>query len=27
VVRMVLQGPSLHPDDVLQMVRHVVAGG
>jgi len=26
VVRMVVQGPSLHADDVLQMVRHVVRG-
>jgi len=26
IVRMVLQGPSLHADDVLQMVKHVVRG-
>ena len=26
VVRMVVQGPSLHADDVLQMVKHVVRG-
>jgi hypothetical protein len=26
VVRMVIQGPSLHADDVLQMVKHVLRG-
>ena len=26
VVRMVIQGPSLHPDDVFTMVKHVVKG-
>ena len=26
VVRMVIQGPSLHPDDVFTMVKHVVRG-
>jgi peroxiredoxin Q/BCP len=26
VIRGVFQGPSLHPDDVLQLVRHTVAG-
>jgi thioredoxin-dependent peroxiredoxin len=27
VVRLTLQGPSLHADEVLQMVKHVVRGG
>jgi peroxiredoxin len=26
IIRMLLQGPSLHADDVLQMVKHVVRG-